>query len=70
MKDAAKDTAPHGDWHSILCAECFGYDISRPCQPGPDPRDDEAADETNQPAEEESVRLAMDGIITTQQVVS
>ena len=45
MKDAAKDTAPHGDWHSILRAECFGDDISRPCQPGPDPRDDEAADE-------------------------
>src|SRR5437588_11248014 len=70
MKDAPQDAAPYRDRHSILGAQRFGDDIPRPRQPATDSRDDETTKETDQPAEEESVRLAMDRIVTSQQVIS
>src|SRR6185436_18733215 len=70
MKDAAEDPAPDGDRHPILGLQCLGDDVSRSRQPATDTPGDEPAEQANQSAKEEGVRLAVDRVIAAQPVIA
>src|SRR4051812_44231137 len=70
MEYPAEDSAQSRDRQSIFGGERFGDDVSWSRDPRPHPRYDQPADETDESAEKERVRLPVDRVITVQQVVA